>query len=36
MPGILDAMTVWNWVGMAATIAAYCVAGYRLGRKAST
>ncbi len=32
MPGILDAMTWYNWVGMAAVVATYCVCGWRLGR----
>lgn len=32
MPGMLDAMTAWNWVGMAAVVITYCVAGYKLGR----
>ena len=32
MPGILDDMTAWNWVGMAAVVLTYCIFADRLGR----
>lgn len=32
MPGILNEMTAWNWVGMAAVVITYCVCAYRIGR----
>lgn len=32
MPGMLEAMALLDWVGMAAVVITYCVCGYRLGR----
>jgi len=32
MPNWIDTMTWYNWVGMAAVVATYCVCAYRIGR----
>jgi hypothetical protein len=36
MPGWIYTMTALDWVGMAATVAIYCVCAYRLGRNHET
>lgn len=33
---MLGEMTVWNWIGMAATVSVYCIYAYRIGRNHET